>query len=121
MFSNPKKIEAAKPILEALQDNLDTLREKGNVSTPSDQEALEAIAGCLNVTGNYPSWRVSKPQEETSVLLWQLVKFHRGSGSLWGYPFFGDRELIDRMDTLALLLIGNQSRAAQNWKKALGK
>lgn len=89
----------------------DTLKQ------PTADEAIEAIAGCLNK--NNGSWRKTAPRQESSRLLWQLVRFHRGTGNLWGYPWFADADQRDRLDTLALVMLKGHSRAAEAWRKVL--
>lgn len=103
-------------ILAALSDPLTKLRDAGNVACPSDELAREALTGCVKADG---SWRKTKPADGPAELLWQLVKFHRGSGSLYGFPWFADAGLRDQLDTLAVLLLGGQSSAAAAWQRAL--
>ena len=110
---NNRVIEKAIQTFEALP--MDKLRE--GTPKPTREEAIEAIAGCINSrTGR---WKRSKPKDELAGLLWDLVKFHRGSGSLWGFPWFADEATRKRIDTLALVLLGGQSNAADAWGKAL--
>jgi len=112
---------ALEAILTATMPYLGKLHARG-IATPKRSEAETAIAGCLNSRNG--QWRRTKPRglmNDPSVLLWVLVKFHRSSGSLWSYPFLAEPELRDRMDTLALVLLGNQSNAAAAaWKRELG-
>ena len=89
----------------------DTLKQ------PTESEAIEAIAGCLNK--NNGTWRKTAPKQETSRLLWQLVRFHRGTGNLWGFPWFADADQRDRLDTLALVMLKGHSRAAAAWREVL--
>lgn len=94
---------------------MDRLRE--GTPKPTRDEAIEAIAGCINSrTGQ---WKRTKPKGKLAGLLWDLVKFHKGSGSLWGFPWFADEATRERIDTLALVLLGGQSNAADAWGKAL--
>lgn len=88
-----------------------------NLKQPSPEEAIEAIAGCLNK--NNGSWRKTAPRPESSRLLWQLVRFHRGNGNLWGFPWFADPDQRDRLDTLALVMLKGHSRAAAAWREVL--
>lgn len=112
-----KQDKAATAILSAIADHLQTLREKGRVAVPSNDTAWHAVYGCINSkTGQ---WRKTKPADDTAGLLWQLVRFHRGSGSLWGFPWFADETKRDELDTLAIVLLGGRSSAADAWKKAL--
>lgn len=87
------------------------------MSVPSDELAMRAVKGCIN--GRNGQWRRSKPADDEAALLWQLVKFHRGSGNLWGYPWFANDQLRDELDTLAVVLLGCQSSAADAWKRAV--
>ena len=110
--------ELATIIVEALQPEIDKLETARNVATPSTGLAIEAIAGCLNSRSG--QWRKSKPtKSETAELLWQLLRFHGGNGSLWGFPWFADSETRDQLDTLAILLRGNHSSAANAWSRAI--
>jgi len=94
---------------------LNKLRE--GTPIPTRDEAIEAIAGCINSrTGR---WKRSKPKAALPGLLWDLVRFHQGNGSLWGFPWFADSDTRDRIDTLALVLLGGQSNAADAWGRAL--
>lgn len=112
----PKGNDHALVVMAALADPLRKLREAGSVAVPSDDLAVQAVTGCLNArTGQ---WRATKPADETAGLLWQLVKFHRSGGSLYGWPFFADERLRDELDTLAIVLCGG-SRAADAWQRAL--
>ena len=81
----PKGNDHALVVMAALADPLRKLREAGSVAVPSDDLAVQAVTGCLNArTGQ---WRATKPADETAGLLWQLVKFHRSGGSLYGWPW----------------------------------
>lgn len=109
--------DAATAIMAAVADNLQRLRDAGKVAVPSDALAADAVRGCINSrTGG---WRRSKPKGDNAALLWDLVKFHRSSGSLWGFPWFADAQTRDELDTLAIVLLGNKSRAADNWQRAI--
>ena len=113
-----KQDTAAQAIFDHISDNIKKLRDVGNVATPSDAVILDAITGCINSRNG--TWRRSKPKGDAPAsLLWDLVKFHRGTGSLYGYPWFADKDLRDQLDTVALLLLGNRSNAANNWTRAL--
>lgn len=103
---------------------LDTIRERNSresaptLSIPSNDLAERAMRGCFNSrTGK---WRATKPtKDDDSRLLWQLVKFHRGSGSLWGFPFFEDSNRREELDTLAIVLLGGKSNAACAWDNVI--
>lgn len=110
---NNQVLQKATQTFDALP--MDKLRE--GTPKPTRDEAIEAIAGCINSrTGQ---WKRSKPKSELPGLLWDLVKFHRGSGSLWGFPWFADSDTRDRIDTLALVLLGGKSNAADAWGKVI--
>ena len=104
-------------LCDALAGSLAVLREKGNVPVPSDELAREALSGCVTKG----RWRKSKPAADkpAAQLLWQLVRFHRSEGSLYGWPWFADEQQRDQLDTLAILLLGCHSRAAEAWSRAL--
>lgn len=110
------KVDHSLVIMAALAEPLAKLRAAGNVSVPSDELAVRAVRGCLNTrTGG---WRASKPADAAAGLLWQLVKFHRSGGSLYGWPWFADETMRDQLDTLAVVLIGGSSAAAA-WQRVL--
>lgn len=106
--------EVARSVVDAVSDPLQRLREAGNVPVPSQELTVRAIAGCVTKNG----WRKTKPSDEAAGLLWQLVKFHRSGGSLYGWPWFADESLRDQLDTLAIVLCGG-SRAADAWQRAM--
>lgn len=112
-------MQAVEKYFGAVSGNLKLLRDKGNVAVPSDDTARLALAGCFSQRDG--RWRKTKPSNELSALLWQLVKFHRGSGNLWGWPWFADEQTRDELDTLAVLLLGGESRAVNAWQAALGR
>jgi hypothetical protein len=107
----------ATAIMEALRIPLDKLRQAGNVAVPADDLCERAILGCLNSRDG--SWRKTRPSNEESETLWALVKFHRSGGSLYGWPWFAPKDLIDPMDTLAVVLLGGRSNAANAWQRAM--
>ena len=112
-----KADDAAQAIMEAVTGSLQVLRNAGNVAVPSDDLAMRAVRGCLN--NRTGGWRASKPADDESALLWQLVKFHRSSGSLFGWPWFANEQMRDELDTLAQVLLGGQSNAAKAWQRAI--
>lgn len=105
--------ELAETVYAAL--HIDRLRPE--MPRPTRDDAIDAIEGCLNKHNG--AWRRTAPSGDRSRLLWQLVKFHRGNGSLWGYPWFADEDMRAKMDTLALVMLRGESRAAEAWRKAL--
>jgi len=111
------KVDHSLVVLAAIAEPLAKLRAAGNVPVPTDELATQAISGCLNArTGG---WRATKPADDAAGLLWTLVKFHRSGGSLYGWPWFADETMRDQLDTLAVVLLGGQSRAAAAWQRAL--
>jgi hypothetical protein len=88
---------------------------------PSSEDCERMIRQC--VSSRTGGWRKTKPDsvDDDSLLLWEYVKFHRGNGSLWGHPGMlargCDKNLHDRIDTLAMLLTG--SPAGQRWHRAV--
>ena len=116
---NEKQAEFTKLAFELIGQHLETLRQK-NYQLPTDDEIREAVGACVNSRNG--RWRKSKPKNnKIAELLFDLVKFHRGSGSLWGFPWFADPVEREKWDTVALLLLGNKSNAVNSWKRALGK
>lgn len=104
----------------AIYDGLADLiaRLPDDTKTFQPDQAIVIIEGCLNSrTGQ---WRKTKPKGNHSALLWQFVKFFRGNGSLWGYPWFADADTKDKAETLALVLLRGQSSAMDNWRRVLG-
>ena len=97
------------------------LRVANNVPTCSDELIESSILNCINSRNG--NWRKTAPDSRKfpeSELLWKLVKFHRGNGSLYGWPWCADKVKRDQLDTLALLLLNNNSNAVNNWQRELG-
>jgi hypothetical protein len=107
----------ATAIMEALRVPLTKVREAGNFAVPADDLCERAILGCLSSRDG--SWRRTRPKGDEAETLWALVKFHRSGGSLYGWPWFAPKELIDPLDTLALLLLDGRSNAANAWQRAM--
>lgn len=111
------KHDSSLAMIAALAEPLAKLRAAGNVAVPPDELVERAVRGCINTrTGG---WRASKPADEAAGLLWTLVKFHRSGGSLYGWPWFADEAMRDQLDTLAIVLLGGQSSAANAWQRAV--
>jgi len=107
--------ELAEVIWNEIEDSL--LRLDSTIGKPTKPEGIAAISGCMNSrTGQ---WRKSRPPSNIPALLWSLVKFHRGNGDLWGWPWFADTDTRDRLDTLAIVLLAGKSNAADAWRKAI--
>lgn len=109
----------------------------GNAATlPSAPIVREAIDGIFNRrTGN--ELRSAPPRDKRPIanVLWRIMAWHKssgGMGSVFGVRWACDDiakarylditgpELYDALDTLALVLLGGRSRAADNWARALG-
>ena len=103
---------------------------------PNAPIVREAIDGIFNRrTGN--ELRSAPPRDKRPVanVLWRIMAWHRssgGMGSIFGLRWACDDivktrdlgmtgpELYDTIDTLAIVLLGGRSRAADNWERALG-
>ena len=122
-----KKQNPADVRTDAMMAHVADCRAKlsADLPLPDDDACRAAIRGCLNSrTGRLRASAppVKKfPRDTGAHLLWTLLRFHRGNGSLWGYPHFADKVERDQMDTLAIILCGGQSTAADAWSRALGK
>jgi hypothetical protein len=109
----------------------------GDTATlPSATIVREAIDGIFHRrTGN--ELRSAPPRDKRPIanVLWRIMAWHRssgGMGSIFGMHWAcGDivkardldmtgLELYDELDTLAIVLLGGRSRAADNWARALG-
>ena len=119
---NKKQLETAKLFMQRVEPLMAKLREANNpeIATMERDEMELAIVNCINSRNGH--WRKTAPDYRKypeSELLWKLVKFHRGNGNLWGFPWFADKVKRDQLDTLALLLLGNNSNAVKNWQRVL--
>ena len=119
---NKKQLETAKLFMQRVEPLMAKLREANNpeIATMERDEMELAIVNCINSRNG--RWRKTAPDYRKfpeSELLWKLVKFHRGNGNLWGFPWFADKVKRDQLDTLALLLLGNNSNAVKNWQRVL--
>ena len=97
-------------------------RLKKPFDLPARSDMFEAIYGCLSSRSG--GWRKSMPpyrkgpETDERRLLFQLVRFHSGNGSLWGFPWFADKVVRDRFDSMAILFLG-RSRAGEAWQRAM--
>ena len=119
---NKKQLETAKLFMQRAEPLMAKLREANNpeIATMERDDMELAIVNCINSRNG--RWRLTAPDYRKfpeSELLWKLVKFHRGNGNLWGFPWFADKVKRDQLDTLALLLLGNNSNAVKNWQRVL--
>jgi hypothetical protein len=113
---------------------------------PDTDIVRTAISGIFNTrTGN--ELRSAPPRDKRPLanVLWRLMAFHRSSGGIGGVfslrwacddivkahrkgPYrhksldlnISGEQLFDAINTLAIVLLGGQSRAADNWERALG-
>ena len=120
---NKKQLETAKLFMQRVEPLMAKLRAANNpeIATMESDDMELAIVNCINSRNG--RWRKTAPDYRKypeSELLWKLVKFHRGNGNLWGFPWFADKVKRDQLDTLALLLLGNNSSAVKNWQRVLG-
>ena len=86
---------------------------------PTNDEMRTALAGRIKSDGQ---WRKTRPKSEDAEVLWTLVKFHRGSGNLSGWPWFAPRDLVDKFDTAVqcmLLVTGQPMTAVSAWQRVL--
>ena len=117
MKTTDVQLTAAQAIAAAVIDpHRNSLALRG-VNLPDADTTVQAIAGCLH--GRTGQWRKSAPKDDVPGLLWRLVKFHGGSGNLWGWPWFADAALRDQLDSVAILLRNGRSSAADAWQRAL--
>lgn len=115
--------------VDALLTKLELIRD--DIAKPSRELLTAAFDSCItrrrNKRGFY-GWRKSAPGRdnrdhirpefaEVGDQLFKLLKFHRGSGSLWGYPWeYRTSEYNDALDTAAMVML-NGSTAAESWSK----
>lgn len=112
-------MQRVEPLMEQLR--VANFTKKIEIATMNADAMELAIVNCINSRNG--NWRRTAPDAlkfPESSLLWKLVKFHRGNGNLWGFPWFADKDKRDQLDTLALLLLGNNSNAVKNWQRVLG-
>jgi len=111
-------------IFKCIERELNTLRDKGNVTCPeSDFEVVDAIAGNINARSG--QWRKTRPQGAASACLYDALRFRTGrtatiSGMMLSSMRHGT-ELADGFDTIACLLVRNKNRISDMAKRALGK
>lgn len=119
-YKTEKQRKAATEILHAAFIRIHKLKKANLEYEILNQDEMEqAISGCIN--SHNGKWRKTKPDGELSRLLWDLMRFHNGTGSLYGYPWFADKLKRDKMETLALVLLAGKSNAMENWGRVLGK
>ena len=118
-----KQDERAQALMDALREPLHKIRQAGNLAVPADDQVADALRGCLSSRDG--AWRKTKPDGDgPASVLWTLVKFQRSGGSLYGWPLFADRTLVDQLDTVAqvmLMVSGQELTAVTAWQRALGR
>ncbi len=115
---------AAIVIFKCIERELNTLREKGNVTCPDDNDTvIDAIAA--NINGSRGQWRKTKPKGNAAESLYYALRFRTGRVSTIGGIMLNSMrhgtELADGFDTIACLLVRNKNRISDMAKHALGK
>lgn len=117
-----KHSESLDVFCQFIETSRDTMLANGSgFEMPPREELRPILADCLSKTTG--RWRKTAPKGKADTgahLLWTLVKFHGGNGSLWGYPHFADAAERDALDTVAIVLRRGNSSAATAWQKVLG-
>lgn len=111
-------------IFKCIERELNTLRDKGNVTCPeSDFEVIDAIAG--NINARRGQWRKTKPEGIASESLYYALRFRSGRVSTIGGIMLNSMrhgtDVSDAFDTVACLIVRNQKRISDMAKHALGK
>ena len=115
---------AAIVIFKCIERELDTLRQKGNVTCPeSDFEIIDAISG--NINARRGQWRKTRPEGVASSCLYDALRFRTGRtatiGGLMLNSIRHGTDVADGFDTIACLLVRNRERIADMAKHALNK
>ena len=111
-------------IFKCIERELNTLRDKGNVTCPeSDFEVVDAIAGNINARSG--QWRKTRPEGKASSCLYDALRFRTGrTATISGIMLSGMRhgtDMADGYDTIACLLVRNKKRISEMAKRALGR
>jgi len=111
-------------IFKCIERELNTLRQKGNVTCPqTDFEIVDAIAG--NINARTGQWRKTRPEGKASESLYYALRFRTGrTATIGGIMLNSIRhgsEVSDGYDTIACLLVRNRERIADMAKHALGR
>jgi hypothetical protein len=119
-----KRKLAAIVVFKCIERELNTLRQKGNVTCPeSDSEIVDAIAG--NINARRGQWRKTKPEGIASESLYHALRFRTGrTSTIGGIVLSGIRhgsEVADGFDTIACLLVRNRERISDMAKHALNR
>jgi len=119
-----KRKLAAIVVFKCIERELNTLKQKGNVTCPeSDSEIVDAIAG--NINARRGQWRKTKPEGIASESLYHALRFRTGrTSTIGGIVLSGIRhgsEVADGFDTIACLLVRNRERISDMAKHALNR
>ena len=130
------KISKANERADLMAANIESKRGKIDLPLPTPEIVREAIHGTLNSrNGKMLSNAPKQSAKPLAHVLHKLILWHRSGGNLWGVAMLPmncaniaekrelnctGRELFDQLDTLAILLRGGQSTAANNWARVLG-
>ena len=111
-------------IFKCIERELNTLRQKGNVTCPqSDFEIIDAISG--NINARRGQWRKTKPEGVASSCLYDALRFRTGrTATIGGIMLNSMRhgsDVSDGYDTIACLLVRNRERIADMAKQALSR
>ena len=115
---------AAIVVFKCIERELNTLRDKGNVTCPDDDDAvIDAIAA--NINGSRGQWRKTKPKGREAESLYYALRFRMGRTStihgIMMNAFDNGTHLSDAFDTIACLIVRNQKRISDMAKHALQK
>jgi hypothetical protein len=119
-----KRKLAAIVIFKCIERELNTLRQRGNITCPqSDFEVIDAISGNINARSG--QWRKTKPEGVASESLYHALRFRTGRTSTIGGIMLNSirhgTEVSDAYDTIAFLLVRNRERISDMAKHALNK
>lgn len=115
---------AAIVVLKCIERELNTLRDKGNVTCPDDNDTvIDAIAA--NINGSRGQWRKTKPKGSAAESLYYALRFRTGRTTTIGGIMLNSMrhgtDVSDAFDTVACLIVRNQKRISDMAKHALGK
>ena len=111
-------------IFKCIERELNTLRDKGNVTCPDDNDTvIDAIAA--NINGSRGQWRKTKPKGSAAESLYYALRFRTGRTTTIGGIMLNSMrhgtDVSDAFDTIACLLVRNKNRISDMAKHALGK
>jgi len=119
-----KRKLAAIVIFKCIERELNTLRQRGNITCPqSDFEVIDARSGNINALS--VQWRKTKPDGVASESRYHALRFRTGRTSTIGGIMLNSirhgTEVSDAYDTIAFLLVRNRERISDMAKHALNK